>query len=245
MDHVVFASDVPFEPKPGLYIRETIRCIEGLDISAADKTENLRGQRPASFEAVVERRRYEAICGSFLLLTGAGLAGRHLRKPCVACAAGHYHNAGAASGGRRVHAAGRAAAGPPPEVSYKDLPAFCRVAATLKPTSDSDIKMEVWLPASGWNRKFQAVGNGGWAGVISYSAMAEALHDGYATSSTDTGHVGGTGNFALGHPEKLVDFGYRAVHEMTLKAKSASTRSTALLPACPIGMDVPPEGGKA
>ncbi|MGA2882199.1 MAG: tannase/feruloyl esterase family alpha/beta hydrolase [Bryobacteraceae bacterium] len=112
------------------------------------------------------------------------------------------------------------AGGPPPPVAYKDLPAFCRVAATLKPTSDSDIKMEVWLPASGWNRKFQAVGNGGWAGVISYSAMAEALHDGYATSSTDTGHVGATGSFVTGHPEKLVDFGYRAVHEMTVKAKS-------------------------
>lgn len=80
--------------------------------------------------------------------------------------------------------------------------------------------MEIWLPASGWNRKFQAVGNGGWAGVISYNAMAEALHDGYATSSTDTGHVGATGKFAIDHPEKLVDFGYRAVHEMTLKAKS-------------------------
>ena len=59
--------------------------------------------------------------------------------------------------------------------------------ATLTPSSDSDIKIEVWLPASGWNLKFQAVGNGGWAGVISYGAMAEALHDGYATSSTDTG----------------------------------------------------------
>jgi feruloyl esterase len=115
---------------------------------------------------------------------------------------------------------GETTGGPPPVVAFKDLPAFCRVAATLKPTSDSDIKIEVWLPASGWNRKFQAVGNGGWAGVISYPAMAEALHDGYATSSTDTGHVGATGSFVTGHPEKLVDFGYRAVHEMTLKAKS-------------------------
>ena len=116
--------------------------------------------------------------------------------------------------------AGVTAGGPPPVVAFKDLPAFCRVAATLKPTTDSDIKIEVWLPASGWNGKFQAVGNGGWAGVISYSAMAEALHEGYATSSTDTGHVGATGSFVTGHPEKLVDFGYRAIHEMTLKAKS-------------------------
>ena len=106
------------------------------------------------------------------------------------------------------------------DLRFKNIPAFCRVAATLKPTSDSDIKIEVWLPASGWNGKFQAVGNGGWAGVISYSAMAQALERGYATASTDTGHVGATGSFALGHPEKLTDFGYRAVHEMTVKAKA-------------------------
>jgi feruloyl esterase len=112
------------------------------------------------------------------------------------------------------------ASGPPNSGVFKNLPAFCRVAATLKPSSDSDIKIEVWLPASGWNGKFQAVGNGGWAGVISYSAMAEAIGRGYATSSTDTGHVGATGSFALGHPEKLTDFGYRAVHEMTVKAKA-------------------------
>ena len=106
------------------------------------------------------------------------------------------------------------------DLRFKNLPAFCRVAATLRPTSDSDIKIEVWLPASAWNGKFQAVGNGGWAGVISYSAMAEALGRGYATSSTDTGHVGATGRFALGHPEKLTDFAYRAVHEMTVQAKA-------------------------
>jgi feruloyl esterase len=104
--------------------------------------------------------------------------------------------------------------------AFKQLPAFCRVAATLKPSSDSDIKIEVWLPASNWNMKYQAVGNGGWAGVISYPAMAEALARGYATSSTDTGHVGGSGSFALGHQEKLIDFGYRSEHEMTVKSKA-------------------------
>src|SRR5262249_7837451 len=57
---------------------------------------------------------------------------------------------------------------------YKELPAFCRVAATLKPSSDSDIKMEVWLPLAGWNGKLKADGNGGWAGTISYSAMADS-----------------------------------------------------------------------
>jgi len=103
---------------------------------------------------------------------------------------------------------------------YKDLPEFCRVAATLKPSSDSDVKIEVWLPTQGWNRKLQSVGNGGWAGVISYSAMADAVRAGYATASTDTGHVGGSGKFALGHPEKLIDFGWRSEHEMTVKAKA-------------------------
>src|SRR6185369_11525035 len=99
------------------------------------------------------------------------------------------------------------------------LPEFCRVAATLTPSSDSDIKVEVWLPA-GWNRKFQAVGNGGWAGTISYSAMAEAIKLGYATASTDTGHSTSGGAFVLGHPEKLVDFGWRSEHEMTVKGKA-------------------------
>jgi len=98
--------------------------------------------------------------------------------------------------------------------------AFCRVMVTIAPTPDSDIKAEVWLPTSGWNRKFEAVGNGDAAGVISYDDMAEAIGRGYATSSTDTGHVGNTMAFALGHPEKYVDFGYRAVHEMTAKAKT-------------------------
>src|SRR5207253_5799794 len=102
----------------------------------------------------------------------------------------------------------------------KGLPAFCRVSLTLTPSADSDIKVEVWLPMTGWNDKYQAVGNGGWAGVISYPAMAEALRVGYATSSTDTGHVGGSGSFALGHPEKLADFGWRSEHEMTVKSKT-------------------------
>jgi len=103
---------------------------------------------------------------------------------------------------------------------FADLPAFCRVAATLKPTSDSDIKVEAWLPANNWNGKLQAVGNGGWAGVISYPAMANALRRGYATVSTDTGHSSPGGSFALGHPEQLIDYAYRSEHEMTVTAKA-------------------------
>ena len=90
----------------------------------------------------------------------------------------------------------------------------------MRPSPDSDIKIEVWLPASGWNGKFLAVGNGGWSGAIVYPALATSLLRGYATASTDTGHSGGSGSFALGHPEKLTDFAYRAVHEMTVQAKA-------------------------
>src|SRR6266545_2495409 len=64
------------------------------------------------------------------------------------------------------------------------LPTRCRVGAVLKPSPDSEIEMEAWLPVDNWNGKFQAVGNGGWAGVISYPAMAAALQAGYATAST-------------------------------------------------------------
>ena len=79
---------------------------------------------------------------------------------------------------------------PGPEQPALTLPTHCRTAAVLKPSSDSEIAIEVWMPATAWNGKFQAVGNGGWAGVISYQAMALALQEGYATASTDTGHQG-------------------------------------------------------
>jgi hypothetical protein len=102
---------------------------------------------------------------------------------------------------------------------YKELPAFCRVAGVIKPTSDSEIKFEVWLPSANWNGKFHGIGNGGFAGSISYTGLAGALTRGYATASTDTGHSGGDASWALGHPEKIVDYGHRAIHEMTEKAK--------------------------
>jgi feruloyl esterase len=103
--------------------------------------------------------------------------------------------------------------------AFKKLPAFCRVQASLKPTPDSDIKIEVWLPSEDWNGKLQSVGNGAWAGVISYPALAAAVAAGYAGASTDTGHTGNNPDFIPGHPEKLIDFVYRAPHEMTVAAK--------------------------
>jgi hypothetical protein len=104
---------------------------------------------------------------------------------------------------------------------YKSLPAFCRVVAEAKPTSDSDIKLEVWLPVSGWNGKLQGVGNGGFAGLIDDMQLGLAVKNGYAATATDTGHAGSPADsaWATGHPEKVVDFGYRGIHEMTRVAK--------------------------
>ena len=113
-----------------------------------------------------------------------------------------------------------ASAGSNAAQAYTSLPAFCRIAATLTPTTDSDIKIEVWMPASNWNQKLQSVGNGGWAGSISYGAMAAALAKGYATTSTDTGHSTPGASFAMNHPEKMVDYAHRAAHEMTVQAKA-------------------------
>ncbi len=115
-----------------------------------------------------------------------------------------------------------AAPGPgrPNMALFQSLPTFCRVMATLTPSSDSDIKIEVWLPVSGWNNDFQAIGNGGWNGTIGYGALAEGVKKGFATAATDTGHEGGSASFALGHPEKLTDFAYRAVHETTVASKA-------------------------
>lgn len=103
---------------------------------------------------------------------------------------------------------------------YQVLPEFCRVAITLEPSADSDIKMEIWLPTKTWNSKYLAVGNGAFTGNVRHSALVNPLSRGYATSSTDTGHTGNTASFGLGHPEKVIDFGWRAVHEMTVASKA-------------------------
>jgi hypothetical protein len=114
------------------------------------------------------------------------------------------------------------AVGPGAQMSlYKTVPSFCRVAVESSPSADSDIKIEVWMPASGWNDKFRAQGNGGFAGYIDYAGMGIAIRDGYATAATNTGHSADVtdAKWALGHPEKIADFGYRGIHEMTQSAK--------------------------
>ena len=110
---------------------------------------------------------------------------------------------------------------PPGLIPSIEVPAFCRVKAEIQPTPDSQIKMEVWMPTEGWNGKLEQVGNGGLAGSINQLSLAMGLKKGFASAGTDDGHEGqGTdGSWALGHPEKVKDFGYRAVHETNEKSK--------------------------
>jgi tannase/feruloyl esterase len=110
---------------------------------------------------------------------------------------------------------------------YKQLPAFCRVKIEATPTSDSNIQIEVWLPVAdgnknNWNGRFQGQGNGGFAGEIDFGGLARALANNTATAGTDTGHFadGIDASWALHHPEKITDYGWRGVHQMTAQAKA-------------------------
>jgi feruloyl esterase len=104
-----------------------------------------------------------------------------------------------------------------------NLPSFCRVAATMKPTHDSDIKVEVWLPlASAWNGRYVGTGNGGFAGKIGYGSISNLIKTGSAAANTDMGMAvphGQDQSIFINHPERWADWGYRSTHEMTVLAK--------------------------
>ena len=120
------------------------------------------------------------------------------------------------------------------DTTLTGLPAFCRVTATLKPTSDSTINIEVWLPETSWNGRFLGIGGGGFQGPITngeYSELATGITIGFATAISDLG-TGSSGCNTLycgsanppstglfGHPDRIKDFGYRAIHLMTLRGK--------------------------
>ena len=106
-----------------------------------------------------------------------------------------------------------------------ELPAFCRVTGVARPTSDSDIRFEVWMPEQGWNGRLLGGGNGGFAGSIYYQQLEGYLKRGFAVAATDAGHQaeGTDASWAYGHPEKVKDFGWRAVHLMTERAKQIIT----------------------
>lgn len=105
--------------------------------------------------------------------------------------------------------------------SFADLPAFCRVTAAVSPVPDSSIGIEVWLPTSTWNGRYQQSGDHSFGGSLFWSEMAPQLRRGFATGVTDDGHTpGGFGiDWGLGHPEKVNDVAYRAIHELAVKAK--------------------------
>ncbi|MEQ1887059.1 MAG: tannase/feruloyl esterase family alpha/beta hydrolase [Bryobacteraceae bacterium] len=105
-----------------------------------------------------------------------------------------------------------------PDSAPYSIQQFCRVVAVVRPELD----FELWLPER-WNRKYEAVGNGGLAGTIPYAAMIDPLGRGYATSSTNTGHInanGGDATWALGHMDRVINYGQRGVHEMAVASKA-------------------------
>ncbi len=110
---------------------------------------------------------------------------------------------------------------PPYGAPLTGLPEFCRVSGILHPTSDSVIRFEVWMPEKGWNHRFLGTGNGGFAGSIYYGQLGDSLKRGFATAGTDAGHQADAedASWAYHHPEKITDFGYRALHLTTERSK--------------------------
>jgi feruloyl esterase len=107
---------------------------------------------------------------------------------------------------------------------FTNLPAFCRIAATLTPTPDSNIKIEVWMPYSGWNGRYLGTGNGGIAGLILWRTLAHFVALNYAVANTDMGTSPAAtdplgGRVLTGHPEKQIDFGTRSTNLMTVRSK--------------------------
>ena len=112
-------------------------------------------------------------------------------------------------------------------VTLTNLPPLCRVQGVSRPSPDSDIAFEVWLPeAAAWNGKFLSSGEGGYAGTLNYTrngldgGLYELVRRGYATASTDTGHRAADTWWAVGHPERAIDYLYRSKHVVTVAAKS-------------------------
>lgn len=105
---------------------------------------------------------------------------------------------------------------------FNTLPTFCRVAATLKPSPASDIRMEMWMPIAGWNGNFRGTSPNGLGGVLNYNAMAVGLTDGFAIASTDTGHQGGDTAW-MRESEQITDFAGRAMHETTVVGKALAS----------------------
>jgi len=143
---------------------------------------------------------------------GRGGAGRGPQAPA---GGGRGGNAPALGGVEIGHFGGR------PRATYKELPAFCRVIATLTPTPTSDIRTELWLPTAGWNGKFIGTTQNSMGGNIPYGSMANALRDGFAVMGEDTGHQGAATDW-VDDQDRRIDFGHRAIHETTVFGKTVA-----------------------
>jgi feruloyl esterase len=172
-------------------------------------------------------RRFAALAFRSVALLFAATLAAHAQSPapgaCVALLGQHLADTRILKA--EQYAAGEFPTAPdaPADVvrRAKYLPALCRVVAELTPTPDSSIRMELWMPAEHWNGRFRGQGNGGFAGEIPYQVMGLSVFDGYASAGTDAGHSASfiDASWANGHPEKVADFGYRAIHLMTLRSK--------------------------
>jgi Tannase and feruloyl esterase len=134
-----------------------------------------------------------------------------------------FHRADTTITVSKVVAAGSFATPTSPSQAIGNLPPYCRVAGFMTPTGDSHIQFEVWLPESHWNQKYLQVGCGGFCGNIFYGSMGEALRREYAVAATDDGHSGGGARWALHHPQRVIDFAYRAVKETTELGKALAS----------------------
>jgi len=178
--------------------------------------------------------RFLAACFGAVLLATLGLSAQTTRSGNGAMTSDRLTECSALPGlaidGTTITSAAMVTSGTleiAPSTKVTNMPAFCRVQAISKPSADSNIFFEVWLPdRSNWNGRFLSTGEGGFAGTPNYSrngldgAMDEIVRRGYATASTDTGHRTTDNWWAVGHPEKAADYLYRAKHVTTVAAKA-------------------------
>ena len=102
---------------------------------------------------------------------------------------------------------------------------FCRVQGTARPSQDSEIKFEVWLPptAAAWTGRMKVNGTGGYAGATPYGRLAQDIGDGFITAGSNMGHDGGeSATWTMNHPEKVKDWGLRAHYYVATAAKTLS-----------------------
>jgi Tannase and feruloyl esterase/Alpha/beta hydrolase domain len=207
------------DPRPSLAERyATIENYVAIVKRAADQAVRDRFLLPDDAERIVREAETSTI-----LPPAAASATASTSSSCEALASTALSNATITAA--RAYPAGEFTSG-----RTFQVPAFCRVTVTSRPTPDSDIKVEVWLPDA-WNGKLLGTDNGGFSGAINYAALAGAIRKEYAAVSTDTGHTGDQMEFGIGHPEKIADWAYRSVHEMTVIAKAVVEHAKGRTPA--------------